>query len=217
MKIKYSKPLITLTGADDSIPHEALWHLAEKSDVGSIEWGILYSATQQGVGRYPSFKWIEELAETIRVAPGPSFALHVCGRAVRDFLAGSGHVTEVASAFNRIQLNFRSSEYAIEEIRPCLRRNGLKTIITQRNDANRDLWKALKGFDNHAVLFDKSGGRGQSPEEGWAPFWVDMEGKLRNEHDRFDIERAARCLEIAGQYERKYVVDEFFAKQGAKE
>lgn len=243
-------PFITLTGADDSTPHDSLWHLAENCHIGdfkhgNVEWGILYSASNQGTGRYPSFRWIEEIAETIKASSaGPSFALHVCGRAVHDFLAGRGHVSEVATAFHRIQVNFRSTEFEVHEIQACLRRNPFKTIITQHNDANRDLWQALKGIDNHAVLFDKSGGRGQSPDS-WAaplpgvacgyagglgpdnlavelprvhavanglPFWTDMEGKLRDENDRFDLGRARQCLEIAGQFYREQVVASAFAK-----
>ena len=127
----------------------------------------------------------------------------------------------------------------------CLRRNGMKTIITQHNDANRDLWQEMKEFENHAVLFDKSGGRGQSPEQwsaplpgvtcGYAgglgpenlafeldrihvaangsPFWIDMEGKLRTGSDKFDLDHAKACLDIAGQYQRKYVIEPFFTKQ----
>ena len=93
-------PFITLTGADDTIQHERLWHIAEASSLGcknhgNIEWGILYSTSNQGSGRYPSFGWIEKLASTILVALGPSFALHVCGRAVHDFIDGRGQPPRV--------------------------------------------------------------------------------------------------------------------------
>jgi len=167
-------PFITLTGADDTIQHERLWHIAEASSLGcknhgNIEWGILYSTSNQGSGRYPSFGWIEKLASTILVALGPSFALHVCGRAVHDFIDGRGHVSEIATAFNRIQLNFNSAEFSINEIRACLRRNPHKIIITQHNKANQYLWATfLDEEQNHAVLFDASCGKGLSPDR-WYP------------------------------------------------
>lgn len=239
-------PFITLTGADNSTPQDAFWALAKASTFGEenlsdIEWGILYSVSNQGTGRYPSFKWIERLAERIKVKPaGPSFALHVCGRAVGDFLYGRGHVTEVARAFNRIQINFRSQEFSLAEIEACIRRNASKTIITQHNEANRRLWQHMAHLDNHAVLFDESGGRGKAPmnrgphlelvscgyagglgpdnlaaelrriqmASGGLPYWVDMEGKLRNEQDQFDVERAAQCLDIAGRFFLDHVADE---------
>lgn len=242
-------PFITLTGADDSTPQDALWALAKASTFGEenlsgIEWGILYSVSNQGEGRYPSFKWIERLAERLEVKPvGPSFALHVCGRAVGDFLYGRGHVSEIARAFNRIQINFRSQEFTVTEIEACIRRNHSKTIITQHNQANRGLWQVLAHLDNHAVLFDESGGRGKYPETwdeslevvncGYAgglgpdnlaaelprihaaakgmPYWVDMEGKIRDENDLFDLNAAQQCLEIAGQFHQDCVVEQGFS------
>ncbi len=239
-------PFITLTGADDSTPQEALWRLAKTSDFDTdkqpeIEFGILYSASNQGIGRYPSFEWIEKLTEKINAETGPGFALHVCGRAVRDFLAGSGHVSEVASAFDRVQINFRSIDFTLTEIADCIRRNPSKTIITQHNEANRHLFQGLLNLGNHAVLFDESGGRGKSPgtwdgslvavDCGYAgglgpdnlaaelpkihaaadgmPYWVDMEGKLRNEHDQFDLKLAQQCLAIAGRFYREQITQEW--------
>ncbi len=32
------------------------------------------------------------------------------------------------------------------------------------------------------------------------PFWIDMESRLRDDHDRFDLDRAGRCLEIAAPF-----------------
>lgn len=241
-------PYITLTGADDTTQPEALWRLAESSNFGTseqsnVEFGILYSVSNQGVGRYPSFEWIEKLTEKIKAGPGPGFSLHVCGRAVHDFIAGSGHVSEVASAFDRIQINFRSSDFTLAEIGSCISRNSSKTIITQRNEANRHLFRGLAHLNNHAVLFDESGGRGKSPETwdeslevvncGYAgglgpdnlaaelprihaaakgmPYWVDMEGKIRDENDRFDLNAAQQCLEIAGQFHQDCVVEQGFS------
>lgn len=155
----------TLTGADDHVKQADLWYLAEQFRPGLVEWGILYSASNQGTGRYPSFKWIEQLTEMMGRGKTPRFALHVCGRAVQQFLDGTGHVTEIAKAFPRVQINFRSREYQLDDIRAMVKRNRRKTIITQHNYANASLWRDLRDFGNHAVLFDESGGRGISPAE----------------------------------------------------
>jgi len=35
---------------------------------------------------------------------------------------------------------------------------------------------------------------------GQGPYWIDMEGKLRNEADRFDLARARLCLAACRQF-----------------
>lgn len=223
----------TLTGADDSTDLDDLWNISSEFGLGLVEWGVLYSASNQGNGRYPSFGWIDRLTERLDRGQSPRFALHICGRAVKDFLEGEGHVQEVASAFPRIQVNFRAADYSAEDIKVMIRRNVAHTIVAQRNRANRDLWKELAGHSNHAILFDASGGRGLSPESwpdplsgvacgyagGLGPdnletelpkidslarpvgaYWIDMEGKLREEQDRFDLRRARACLEVVQRF-----------------
>lgn len=159
----------TLTGADDHVQQADLWHIASHFRPGLVEWGILYSTNNQGVGRYPSFEWIEQLVGMMGRGKTPRFSLHVCGRAVEQFLNGTGHVSDIAKAFPRIQVNFRAREYPIEVIKAAMSRYTDKTIITQHNFANAALWRDLRGFKNHAILFDQSGGRGISPVSWPAP------------------------------------------------
>lgn len=228
-------PYITLTGADDSTSLDDLWRLAGQHRFGLVEWGVLYDATRQGQGRYPSLDWIKRLAARLE-HPGarpPAFALHLCGRqAVGDFLAGTGHVCEVAKHFGRIQLNFRQDDYPLDQVDKALRRNLNKQIITPHNEANASLWEPLFKRRNHAVLFDASAGRGISPEQWATPFagvpcgyagglgpdnlatelprihaaaagdhyWLDLEAKLRNSADQFDLVRAKQCLDIASAF-----------------
>lgn len=115
-------------------------------------------------GGNPSFAWIEQLTELMANPDKPRFSLHVCGRAVQEFLDGTGHVTEIAKAFSRIQVNFQSRKFDLDTIKAMMRRYSEKTIITQHNYANASLWRDLREFKNHAILFDQSGGRGLSPE-----------------------------------------------------
>jgi len=158
----------TLTGADDTTDIDALWETANAFPI--VEWGILYSETQRGNGRYPSEAWLERLVS--RARPGgdvPNLALHVCGRAVRDLIAGVGPVVDTARHFGRIQVNFRAENFEIEAIREMVRRHAGQTIITQHNAANLDLWRALQAESNHVVLFDASGGRGLARTDWPAP------------------------------------------------
>lgn len=159
----------TLTGADDHVQQADLWHIASHFRPGLVEWGILYSTNNQGVGRYPSFDWIEQLVEMMGRGKTPRFSLHVCGRAVEQLLNGTGHVSEIAKAFPRIQINFRAREYPIDAVKAAMSRYSDKTIITQHNFANAALWRDLRDFKNHAILFDQSGGRGLSPVSWPAP------------------------------------------------
>lgn len=232
-------PYCTLTGIDDSIPLDYLWSLAREYPF--VEWGILYSHNNAGSGRYMSLSRIDELAKRMLHCSPPNFALHICGRAVREFLdPAHTDVKRVAGAFGRVQLNFRYQPEDLDMIRIAIASRAAQNVITQHNAANAPLWRSLSDLSNHAVLFDQSGGRGQTPAEwpeplditrerlpfgasnpvcGYAgglgpdnlsemlprihaaagnkPYWIDMESKLRDHADRFDLSKARRCLEIA--------------------
>lgn len=201
-----------------------------------VEWGVLYSATQEGQGRYPSMRWVDDLSKMIdsrrEGEPKPRFALHVCGRAVEEFLRGEGHVFQVARRFGRVQLNFTAAKPSWSNLvaEACKRHF---SIITQHNAANESLSLSLQKQPNHAVLFDASGGRGIAPLSWpaafeWAKpcgyagglgpetlereiprihtaargraYWIDMESKLRDEQDRFDLQRAEHCLRIVESF-----------------
>lgn len=224
----------TLTGIDQSVPLESLRQLAQEYPF--VEFGVLYSKSRAGKGRYPELDWIEYLANNAEELGLPRLALHICGAAVAEFIAG-GDIVKLASKFGRIQLNFRSEKFetdaivrAIQGVAPQSR------VITQVNDANANLGERLRYRNcyNHEMLFDKSGGNGISPAEwppvdrfsgskhgyagglgpenlaaelpriakaaGDAPVWIDMEGKLRNADDQFDVERARACLETVQAY-----------------
>lgn len=223
--------LCTLTGADDTIDPGDLFRLSDEFPF--VEWGILYHASKQGQGRYPSFSWIETLCSQMPPRPHARFAFHVCGEeAIKDFPTGNGDTFRKSLPFGRVQINFVATRYDPELVIGAVRRNRGKKTITQHNATNAGLWPILAGYSNHAVLFDTSGGRGISPEvwpsrlstkdcgyagglgpdnlarelpriqqaAGQNPYWIDMEGKLRNEADRFDLARARLCLEIFHQF-----------------
>lgn len=148
--------ICTMAGVDDSTDPLDLWKLSERYPF--VEWGVLYNAGTQGAGRYPSFFWIEKLADELRrssVTNRPRFALHICGTAITDFLQGTGHVSLIAKYFERIQINLSPAYMPAERIQPMLERNLKTTIITRHSPANAHLGLLLKPYRNHAVLFDK--------------------------------------------------------------
>ncbi|AQH05764.1 hypothetical protein A9R05_42875 (plasmid) [Burkholderia sp. KK1] len=230
--LKNSLLRVTFTGADDHTDIEALFELGMRYP-GQIEFGILYSLTQMGVGRYPSKEWIGRLLQRLAgrsdaEKEGIRFSLHVCGRAVADMVTNRAVPIALLEQFDRVQLNFRSDGYDIEDIRHFVSRMdalGIE-VITQHNSANADLWSHLVAEKNHAVLFDESGGRGVERSSWHDPlpdifcgyagglgpdnvyrcldeiqktagrrsYWIDMEGKLRNEHDQFDLSRVQAVM-----------------------
>lgn len=231
-------PFITLTGIDDTTSLQSIlefssrYRLAGQYHPGLVEWGALYSLSRQGNGRYPSLATIDKIAAASEASGGPNLALHICGRAVSDFIAGTGHVSEVANSFQRVQINLRATDHDIDALAFRLSQHPSRSFITQHNATNATLWRALAGQRNHAVLFDDSGGRGEIRENWPAPlpgvqcgyagghgpgtlatellrihqaaagahYWVDMEGRVRDAHDRFDLSRALICLEIASRF-----------------
>ena len=227
---------VTLTGIDEGVPFDALYEMARRHPY--VEFGVLYSNSQQGMARYPTMAWLDSLAGQLQAKPGLQLSLHVCGSAIFNLLSDEGHVSDLARAFPRLQLNFICRGHPIRQLKELLGRFPKKTIITQHNRSNEMLWHQLTDKPNHAVLFDSSGGRGIEPEQWPAPliftpkvflskdksplcgyagglgpdniaghlrqidqlangasFWLDMEGKLRNANDRFDLVIAQRCLD----------------------
>lgn len=218
--------ICTLTGVDDFTPIAELFHLSRMYPF--VEWGVLYSETEAGNGRYPSLQYLDELCQKIESQESSTkarFALHVCGRAVHKLMDGS---LPQAKNFGRIQVNFISRNFSEAQKLALFDHYPDKQIITQHNEANRDLVDLFSGQPRHSFLFDSSGGRGLSPDAwpepipnaacgyagglgpdnlheelprimracGGKPAWIDMESKLRNAHDMFDLGSAVLALEI---------------------
>lgn len=214
----------TLTGVDETTDAASLARIGRGAEW--LEWGVLLSHKQAGQGgRYPSFAWIERFASD-SAALGLNTALHVCGRAVRELLAGDSGLTALCARFGRIQLNFNQTTAPVDPSALAQFIGGWHTpVITQHNDANQSVWRGIDAA-NHHVLFDASGGRGIAagswPDPlpgkvcGYAgglgpdnvgstlaalletrapePFWIDMEGKLRDPQDRFIANAAAAVV-----------------------
>lgn len=161
---------VTLTGIDDGVPLDALYELTRRHPY--VEFGVLYSNSQQGMGRYPTMGWLDSLAKQLQGGSGLNLSLHVCGSAIFNLLSDEGHVSDLTRAFPRLQLNFICRDHPIRQVRELMDRFPEKTIITQRNRSNEVLWKHLTDKRNHAVLFEASGGRGIEPEQWPAPLEI---------------------------------------------
>lgn len=157
----------TFTGVDERTNLDLLSFLSVKYPF--VEWGFLYSPKREGEpGRYPS---VEFLQNAFRSLPSTTnVALHVCGKGVYDLIESepviSSLVELVHARQGRVQLNFSHARKNVDldKLKGMIELLYPMTIITQVHQANEGIWQALRELDNHAVLFDGSGGRGISPD-----------------------------------------------------
>lgn len=156
---------VTFTGVDEATSEPQLARLSQTH--GVIEWGVLYSHDRAGGGRYPSRAWIESIGN--RWDPQWRRALHLCGQAAHDWIAGDSAMRALAKSFNRIQLNVVGRRTDVDALNAALHEGAHPAVITQQHEGNAPMTQALMDCINHAVLFDGSGGRGRLPEIWPAP------------------------------------------------
>jgi hypothetical protein len=166
---------VTVTGADDRTDPAELARLSRRYPF--VEWGILISEAEAGTPRHPSPAWRRRLAET--AAGGLRLSAHLEGPLSRramlegsdEFFAGPYH----AGIFQRVQLNGFSS---VAETAPCavIERHPTHAFIFQVE--SEEAYAAARRHatsrgSNVGVLFDKSAGKGQTPER-WPEPRVDL-------------------------------------------
>ncbi len=170
-----TKPFCTLTGVDESISYSQLKEISEQYPF--VEWGILYSPSQAGNGRYPSKQWMAPFLQDFNDdGQSVNIAMHLCGKGVYEFFHGNSELEQITAHFQRIQINFHYKKYGLELINNAYLKYPEKTLITQYHNGNIDLYKHLYQHPNFAVLFDASGGNGIVPSSYQTPLQV-------NEHN----------------------------------
>ena len=169
MKLKQ----VTITGADDSINPIELCKISEEYPF--VEWGILLSRSSVGGTRFPSYGWLDKLADMKRIP----LSGHICGRWVRNICDGGyeicADINDTLPIFKRFQLNFHSYLHRIRSTKTFI--GSLKAlsvehqqIIFQFDDVNNDLLAVVKEGGIDAVpLFDLSGGAGTLPTKWEEP------------------------------------------------
>jgi hypothetical protein len=170
----------TLTGVDGQTRIDDLRVLSDTFP--HAEFAVLFSPERSGQQhRFPTVQQIQTMLDA-----GPlRWAIHLCGRAVPDFIraAVSGNRSgQTQDAFrlathpsvSRIQLNFafRRAKFSISEL-DCAIQSLAIPVITQEHRANEGVSLSIKA-PNHQVLFDASGGRGIETSAWLSP----LEGKL---------------------------------------
>lgn len=166
---------VTITGADDSIsPRELVAN--PYVDNSFHEWGILFSASQQGGRRFPSKEWLRELQSVKKTNPMMKLSAHLCGRYVRD-LVERGHDSwfedypELWHIFDRVQLNFHGKWHKIsKEFLRALSNYQRKQVVFQVDGVNDGAWVQCQTVCDAVPFFDASGGAGVKPSEWPKPF-----------------------------------------------
>lgn len=163
---------VTITGADDSVKHEALWVLAQEFPF--VEWGILVSYTQEGLPRFPSAAWLHRLhtvqTEALKTGQGLRLSLHVCGRWVRQLLEGDTSFSSqrwwLLDICQRIQLNFHADPHRLPATYPqSLAPLKGKQVIFQLDGVNHEAFVLARDVLDAVPLFDRSGGAGILPND----------------------------------------------------
>ena len=237
----------TLTGVDEHTDLEKLATLSVERPL--VEWAVLYSEERSLAKdpRYPRAEWISEFADSLEYRPLPT-SLHICGKDAMLFLGHDEKIWEIASKFDRVQLNVTaktnergshlSNGMNAGNVGAVLHRftfsNGHGPVILAHNFKNQEFLAEMTRSYSCNALFDASGGRGIMPgawpeaRDTWGlkigyagglgpdniaqqlplidaascekTFWIDMENKLRNGQDRFDLESASKVLDVVSEY-----------------
>jgi hypothetical protein len=222
---------ITFTGADPSCAVDDL--LALTAADPRVELGLLYSETHAGTGRYPPAAWIRETAERLgfhRVALhvcGRAVKKMIYGEA-SDPELGSLWNFERVQMNGRFQDDDATwlrrfigpDSLAFKIITQFDGNPGLHEFC--RRPSHQILFDASGGrgverpeWPAHLVDWTCGYAGGLGPDNlraelpkiadaaGSAPYWIDMESKLRDELDRFSIDKARLALAAIHEVEAK--------------
>lgn len=212
--------LITFTGADDHTDIDDLVRFVRAAP-GPVEMAVLFSDKRAGSSRYPSMTRIHDLREA-----GLPLAAHLCGAWAASVVeTGSSPVDDILIGFSRVQINTalpvvpaairawadRVSDKAGHPIEPILQCRGAfpeDDSVSWLYDCSGgrgtvpDAWPRLPSSGSVRIGF--AGGLGPDnvadalaamPDTSGA--WIDMETKIRNESDLFDLDLCRDVCRIA--------------------
>lgn len=215
---------VTLTGADDRTSLEDIRTIARQAGVPPffVEVAVLLSKARQGSPRYPSVDHAHAIVRESYYA-GLRCSVHVCGEWARALVADEvpSELRPLFRSTDRIQINGVFDRFDTDPILNLLSDFPVEVIFQSRTEDrfppalhHRIVW-----------LYDRSAGKGERPSLwpssegrcGFAggispsnveevlheigerphPFWIDMESSLRDEEDRFSIEKCVSVLRTA--------------------
>lgn len=159
---------VTFTGADDATPVSELLTLGRSCPF--VEWGLLMSIDRRGKPRYPSNEWLKTLLEDD--GQTPLLSAHLCGHLARGLVLDQVLRLDHTYRFSRVQINLPQNLMGhinlqkLADVR--LMTQGRPQFILQYRGTESEQQLVAQmppyGRKAFAVLFDKSGGLGISPE-----------------------------------------------------
>jgi hypothetical protein len=175
---------VTFTGADDSVDPARLVQISHAYPW--VEWGILFSQSQQGRTRFPSEPWLDRLSDAIRAAKltrPMRLSAHLCGGWVRDAVLRGNFSWEreyddIRALFDRVQFNFHGKFHEADAGFGIVLRDGVRAgrnYIFQCDGVNDDTVAMYCQMlpDACSPLFDRSGGAGILPVQ-WPEPWTNL-------------------------------------------
>jgi len=200
---------VTFTGADDKTDFHEMRSIERDYPV---EWGILYSGKRAGTARYPTRERFEAFGISRLTC-----SAHICGADAKVIAHLGNHRDIDIRGYKRAQVNIFGSANPFQ-VGLWAGTHNVRAIL----QAREDVFPEDAEVD---WLYDTSGGRGETPTRwpravnpqrlvgyagglgpgyDWsliadaangAPYWIDMETKVRNEQDEFDLSLCVQVLE----------------------
>lgn len=175
-------------GVDHDTKFEDLLDLGAKDrSFEFLEFGILYSNSKMGTHkRYPSKEYINEFIEEYEKLTSKPFytSIHLCGDSIKELLDGDEPLTRLCEKFDRIQLNFKATDFNPDFFFSNLNLVRLRMVGLRGHTAPFFVIQANKSKQNYIthmelssaplhqychVLFDGSGGFGRVLEDPLPP------------------------------------------------
>ncbi len=214
---------ITFTGVDEKTDLTRIHPISLIAEIG-----ILYTVTPDGRHRYPRFDWIAEALTELKKHEVKT-ALHVCGWLSRDQLE-DGHLDPLIDLVGRVQINGiikpsyltmccgRWPEKEIitqyNEKNKNLAGLGLKnhSLLVDSSGGRGISPEEWPEIPVTGMRVGFAGGLGPDNIEAelhkiervaaGKRVWVDMEQKLRDEDDWFDLDKMFQCFFALCRYSR---------------
>jgi len=208
---------ITFTGVDDRTDLDAVESLSKQYP---IEWGVLFSPTQQGrTPRYPGLARLHEIHERSRSL---RLAAHLCGEHARRIVGGAlpDLPAVISNVYQRAQINHiypqphRITRFAEMARTPCIGQfiagpfpanETIQWLFDPSSGAGivPPVWPRHPGGDrlvgfaggmspeNVATVIERINSSGQ--------YWIDMETRVRTDDDWLDLAKCeAVCVQVYG-------------------
>ncbi|MDF2435385.1 MAG: hypothetical protein JWP44_5016 [Mucilaginibacter sp.] len=171
----------SFNGIDEFTDIDRVYELSQRFPF--IEWGILYSLTRSEDDReirYPSYNFIWDLLEDSALYGEALYpALHLCGKAARDFLLEDDvPFSPLVYDVDRIQINVNLKELDIQPffaLRRLMSTYPFRSFIIQYNDNNKNIIddpinrQFMIRFNSIHILKDASCGNGILTEDTSIP------------------------------------------------